>query len=295
MNKYFLIVASAALIFSSCQKETPETAYNPGNDRSTTTATGVGPLPASFVKKTIVEHFVSTTNGDVPMSAWSLEQIVRANPGKVYSTQLHWNDVMALSQTQRLLTSMGTTVLTDPLASVDRKSIGSQILMHSSQWTNAVTSNLSKPVDCGLAIRSTINNRTANIFVHSGFTATHTSPLNLTVYLVEDQVKSQKSAFAQANNSNYVSGTPFTNLGNPIINYTHSQVVRRVLTSAFGNPLSSTPINSGNTVVSGFTVDIPEKINTNSRWMIVAFISDSGTNEILNVQQAELGTIKNWN
>lgn len=295
MNKYFLLLASAALIFTACQKETPETVYNPGNDRSTTTATGIGTLPGTFIKKSIVEHFVSTTNGDVPMSSWTLEQIVRSNPDRVYSTELHWNDVMALTQTQRLLTSMGTSVLTDPAALVDRKSFGSQMLMNSSQLNNAVTSNLSKPVDCGLAIRSSISNRTANIFVHSGFTSAPASPLNLTVYLVEDQVLSSKSAFAQTNNANNIVGTPFTNLGNPISNYIHTHVVRRVLTSAFGNPLTSSTINPGSALVSGFTVDIPEKINPNSRWKIIAFLSNSGTNEILNVQQAELGIVKNWN
>lgn len=295
MNKYFLLMASAALIFTACQKETPETVYNPANDRSTTTSTGVGPVPTSFVKKTLVEHFVSTSNGDVPMSSWTLEQVVRTNPNRVYTSEMHWNDVMALNQTQRLLTIMGATSLTDPAISVDRKTFGSQVLMNSSQCNNAITSSLAKPVDCGMAIRSTTANRTASIFIHSGFTASYTSPLNLTVYLVEDRVMSSKSAFAQSNNTNNIMGTPFTNMGNPIYNYAHTQVVRRVLTSAFGNSLSTTPINAGNTVVSGFTVDIPEKINPNSQWKIIAFISDAGTNEILNVQQADLGTIKNWN
>lgn len=295
MNKYFLLLASAALIVTACQKETPETVFNPENDRANTTTTGVGPVPSTFTKKTIVEHFVSTTNGDAPMSSWALEQVVRANPNRVYSTELHWNDVMALNQTQRLLTAMGVSALTDPTGCVDRKSFGSQILINSSQFSNAVTANLTKPVDCGLAIRSTTANRAANIFVHSGFTTNFSTPLNLTVYLVEDQVISSKSAFAQKNNMNNVAGTPFTNMGNPINNYLHSQVVRRVLTSAFGNTLSTTTINAGSSIVSGFTVDIPEKINPNSRWKVIAFITDAVTNEILNVQQADLGTIKNWN
>lgn len=295
MNKYFLLLASAALIVTACQKETPETVFNPENDRTSTTTTGVGPVPSTFNKKTIVEHFVSTTNGDVPMSSWALEQIVRANPNRVYCAELHWNDVMTLNQSQRLLTSLGTTVLTDPAGCVDRKSFGGQVLMGSSQFSNAVTSNLAKPVNCGLAIRSTISSRSANIFVHSGFSSNFSNPLNLTVYLLEDRVMSTKSTFAQMNNMNNITGTPFTNLGNPINNYVHSQVVRRVLTSAFGNVLSTTTINAGSSIVSGFTVDIPEKINPNSQWKVIAFITDAVTNEILNVQQADLGAIKNWN
>jgi Outer membrane protein Omp28 len=292
MNKLFLFGAAVIVLFSSCQKETPETVSMQVTER-VSNQPGITPVPSTFIKHVLLEHFTGVTDGDAPTNALNAEFIQRSFPGRVTVATLHMNDVMAISHGSRVLQNLGGGN-TNAVATIDRKPFAGTTFLDGSRWSTAVSGDLRKPTDCGLAINSTIANHTATAWVVAGFTSTPGAGRNVTAYLVEDMVSSNNSLFAQANNQNSNQLSQFFNQGNPISNFVHANVVRRVLTSTLGNSVNPTTMVPGGSATFTFKFDVPERTG-NSTWKIIAFISDATTKEVLNVQEATLGTLKDWN
>lgn len=292
MNKLFLFGATVIVLFSSCQKETPETVSMDIRER-VSNQPGITPVPAVFTKNALLEQFTDVTDGEAPMNAMTAELLQRTFPGRVSVANLHLNDVMAITHGSRVLQNLGSSTTT-AVATIDRKSFAGTTFLDGSRWANAVNGELRKPTDCGLAINSTVVNKTATVWVVAGFNANITSGRNVTAYLIEDMVTSNGLNFAQANNYNIDPSSPFFNQGNPINNFSHANVVRRVLTGTLGNSINPASMVTGGSGTFTFKFDVPERTG-NSTWKIVAFISDATSKEVLNVQEATLGTLKNWN
>lgn len=294
MKNLILYAVSVCMLLSSCQKEDSGIVYTPVTERAINNQ-WISPVPSTFVKKSLVEHFVSASNGNTPLSSYTILQSLRANPGNVILSELHLGDAMLVNQSSRLLNSWGISTTAMPCASVDRNTATGNRILQAGQVNQAISSCLVKPSNCGLAMTSATDGRTALVRVYTGFTSNYTSALGVTAYLVEDQIINTGLSFAQNNNFNSDPGSPFYNLGNPIINYSHSNVVRKVLTLPLGNTIPATSILPGGAYSLDLKMDLPQKMGNNSKWKIITFITDLGTQEVLNVQEGLLGTTKDWN
>ena len=62
-----------------------------------------------------------------------------------------------------------------------------------------------------------------------------------------------------------------------------------------GDSVNPGTLANGSTALLSYQIDMPNKLGTNSNWKIISFITDATTNEILNVQMSNLGTLKDWN
>ncbi|MBL7924203.1 MAG: Omp28-related outer membrane protein [Bacteroidia bacterium] len=294
MKKLFLYAVATGFLFTACQKE--DTADPSGSSgMKAASAPNVSPVPATFVKKVMVEEFTSATNGFVPESSRDLYSSVKANPGRVYLAGLHLNDIMAHNQTNRLMSAFTPGNASIPCATVDRANFAGNTYLSSNQYSNAISASLLKPVTCGVAINSAITGNSAVIDIHAGFAATMPGSYKISAYLIEDRVVSGNPLFYQANAFNNMSGSPFYNAGNPITGFVHNNVVRRVLSSSMGDPINITAQVAGGSAVFNYKIDMPQKHNPNSTWKVIAFITNDVTNEIVNVQMGDLGSLQDWN
>jgi len=108
---------------------------------------------------------------------------------------------------------------------------------------------------------------------------------NLVVYLLEDGL-----VYNQANGSNNNSNSQFYQLGNPIPNFVHNDVLRESLTEVFGNPIPST--TAFNSYSSTINYTVPSEYNLDSLKLVV-FVSDE-ENVAINSQFADVGELKGF-
>ena len=294
MKKIFLYAIASGFLFTSCQKE-DSSAPNPNNGSKTSPSQVVGPVPSTFVKKVMIEEFSSTSNGMSPESADLINTIVRSNPNRIYHASLHSMDVMAGSQTNRLMNAFTPMATTLPCAAIDRNSFSGNRYQSMTKYSNSVNTMLGKTTNCGLAMRSSINKGVAYVDIYSGFTSTATGTYKVSTYLVEDVVINGSPNYFQDNSSNGNPTSNFYNMGNPIIAFPHKNVVRKVLSADMGDSVNPGTLANGSTAVLTYEIDLPNKMGTNSTWKIISFITDATTNEIQNVQMCDLGKLKDWN
>lgn len=294
MKKLFIYALASGFLFTACQKDESQTEDLPNGSRVSSTVS-VSPVPASFNKKVLLEEITSTTNGNAPLSAMEITALSRSKPDYVVSISLHTNDIMADMQSNRLISSYMSGIATVPTALVNRYSYSGITCLPYTMYASATNASLLKPTACGLAINSVINGRIAQVDVHAGFATTYTGSYKMTSYLVEDKVANANPAFYQTNSQNNTPGSPFYNLGNPIRNYVHNNVLRKVLSNPAGDPINPIALVAGGSDVITYKIDLPQKYNSGSKWYVVSFITDNATNEVLNVQSAMLGTLKDWN
>jgi hypothetical protein len=86
------------------------------------------------------------------------------------------------------------------------------------------------------------------------------------------------------------------NIGDPIQNWTHNDVLRKVVTADMGDVIPASALITGGEYVKKYGTTVTGFNKSNIR--ILAFInfvgSDAATHQILNVQQASVGEIKVW-
>lgn len=106
---------------------------------------------------------------------------------------------------------------------------------------------------------------------------------NIVIYLLEDGL-----IYNQANGSNNNPDSQFFQLGDPIINYVHDDVLRESLTGVFGDPIPST---MAYTLYSkNLTYSVPSEYDL-SNLKLVAFVTDEN-NIAVNSQYADVNENK---
>lgn len=295
MKRIILSTVITGFLFTACQKED----MNPGNATGTqsknnppVTVQSISPVPATFVKKILAEEFVSTTVGLSPDAALDLDAVSKTYPDIVYPASLHVDDIMSSNAGSHALKLLATQPMTFPLGLVSRKPFNGNLFLDTKQMDAAVQWIINKPVDCGLAISTNVVGAVARLDIHAGFTATMSNTLEVHTYLVEDGIITSNPDFEQENSLNTTPGNHYYGAGNPIHNFEHRNVVRRLLCA---NSISTANQVAGGEEVFTNWVDIPAVFSGTSNFKILSFIIDTNTNEVLNVQQCALGQEKDWN
>jgi hypothetical protein len=71
--------------------------------------------------------------------------------------------------------------------------------------------------------------------------------------------------------------------------------MRRSLSAPMGEVIPPSMTTAGSVFTKTYGFDTPKKIIGSSKYVVIAFITDDLTKQIVNVQQAEVGTLKDWN
>ena len=288
MKKNLIFLFVLAIAISSCQKD-ESTA--PSNNVSTQKVISSS---IRFTKKVLVEEFSGCSYGNVPNSNLMLMNIANSYVDRVYIASMHTGDAMQTQQASTLTNyySNGSPV-NIPCAMINRGASTGQRLFNYQQYQANVQQTLSQSSNCGLAINSRLVNGYVNVTVQTKFATALTGNYKVTAYLVNETVSATGSGYAQVNNFNNLVNNHFYNMGNPIQSYTHQNVVRKVLSPSFGSMVNSAALVTGGIDTKQFTCDITTGINT-SNMCVIAFVTNSVTGEVLNVQRAAVGTTKMW-
>lgn len=301
MKQLTLLLSLFFIVFTACQKTETEWAPNTTANKAATITPAhkgnIGPVPARFTQKVLLEGFTSANEGLSPMSNAKMDNLVLTSSGTIIGVNVHANDALASSM-YNSLTDVFTSNYEIPNGLVNRglDPFTSSYTYAPGDWTSAVNKEIQYTANCGLAIKAGTVGNTANIEVHAGFSDLITDDLTVTVYLIEHDMSGTGAGYDQANHFNQDNRSTFYNMGDPIIGYQHNHVLRNVLTGAFGDDISSHVQSPGGSEVFNFTANITGY--DISKTHVVAFISEqtSGTSigKILNVQSAQLNSMKNW-
>ncbi len=288
--KWFTALFFMVTAFMSCSKDdgaAPAPAPTPSP------ATEITNPPATFTKKVLLEYYMAAWNGSCPDAEVKRDQVMNAYPGKVIPVAIHESDAMQIP----LFMTLDATFTSNPAyGMVNRIPSLNNVLLNRTQWLANSTSTINASAKCGLAIKSNVTANTANIEVQAAFSANLSGTHNITVYLVENKVSGTGSGYDQVNGYNTDSSSPYYNLGNPIVGYQHNYVVRKVLTANLGDAIDPSKLVTDGLLKNTFTANITGMNKDNL--YVVAFINKTGSSatahEILNVQKAKIGELKNW-
>lgn len=255
-------------------------------------------LPASFTQKVLLELFTTAKCPTCPEAMDIYRKYSVQYPTRVYAAALHDIDGMEINQFESVDSMLNITQYSS--GSFNRLPWNNKSVIHKSDWnaSNLMNTSLNKTAGCGIKLKTSISQNTLNVEITSGFIKDYSGKLRLTVYVLEDSITGSGPEFDQQNYYNNQSNSPFYQLGDPIVNYKHNHVVRKVMTSASGSVLNTDSyITTGTVITKNYSCNI-SPYNKN-RLSVIAFIHKTGNtataHEIYNVQKIKAGDTGNWN
>ena len=229
------------------------------------------------INKVIVEDYTGTWCGYCPPVANAIYELKEVYDN-IISVGIHNNDELTIVQESDLRSELGISGF--PSARLNRT-----ILWLDPYQFSEVNSLLSEENNVAISINSTLENVELGVdlrIVSNVELVNH----KLVIYLVESNL-----IYDQANYFNYVEGSYFYNLGNPIENYSHQDVLRKSITNISGNileliqPLTDYKYNFNIELNPDFAVE---------NLAIVAIVVDSNNNAI-NSQYGEVNSFQDFN
>lgn len=273
-----LIVAVAALSFTSCKKNNSNTS---GKSPVWTNPTGggteenplelVGDVPADFTKKAIIEENTGEWCHACPAGGEKLNKIVSDNLGRVYGVAVHYNDKYEMSDGGKLLAILGNPN-SYPSAVVDRIEKG--------DWESATATRLAKKANVGMALISETTGDNVNLKVFVGRNASLPENVKISVFLTEDKLDASGQTAAPAG-------------------YIHEHVFRGVLTTKPEGDAFSMKPGDNYTILEMNNLDISGKYVKKENLKLVVFVHTPGVAgnsgvEVLNAQGCSLNEVKKW-
>ena len=231
------------------------------------------------VNKVLMEDFTGTWCGYCPPVKLAIEHARELYPENISVVATHQNDQFALPQEQELTSALGPFGL--PESRINR----------TSEWIepydlNFIDDFINTINNLAISVDSNIENNNLNVsirFVSSNALVNH----KLVVYITQNGLIAD-----QANYLNYDDTSYFYEMGNPIENYIHNDVLVHSFTNILGDSFDDTqPFDD---ITKTFTLDISSSgIQIDSSY-IVAFIVDSD-NTTINSQTAAITEFQDFN
>ena len=229
------------------------------------------------INKVIVEDYTGTWCGYCPPVAHAIYELKEVYDN-IISVGIHNNDELTIDQESDLRSELGISGF--PSARLNRT-----ISWFDPYEISEVNSLLSEENNVAISIKSALENidLEVNLRIVSNVELVNHK---LVIYLVESNL-----IYDQSNYFNYVEDSYFYNLGNPIENYSHQDVLRKSITNISGNTLDL--IQPLTDYKFNFNVEIsPDFVQENLA--IVAMVVDSNNNAI-NSQFSEVNSFQDFN
>jgi thiol-disulfide isomerase/thioredoxin len=229
------------------------------------------------INKVIVEDYTGTWCGYCPPVAHAIYELKEVYDN-IISVGIHNNDELTIDQESDLRSELGISGF--PSARLNRT-----ISWFDPYQISDVNSLLSEENNVAISIKSALENidLEVNLRIVSNVELVNHK---LVIYLVESNL-----IYDQSNYFNYVEDSYFYNLGNPIENYSHQDVLLKSITNISGNALDL--IQPLTDYKFNFNVEIsPDFVQENLA--IVAMVVDSNNNAI-NSQFSEVNSFQDFN
>lgn len=262
-------------------------------------------IPSNFTQNILVEQHTGTWCGYCPMGKEAMSEAIKSP--RVVGLEIHYDDEMANMDKiyTPLKNKFGHPAF--PTGMVNRKKsiIGSTILMGADKRTinGARTTEWQANIDAylktekssyGIALESKLTGNDLQVMTHVNFQLSTADKYGLGVYLVENDV----TGYPQLNylsNYNIFQEYASYKLPSEIQDIKHHNVARDAI-AAIDNgieiPLAAT--NYSKTYHKLFKITLPSSVKNAANCKIIAFIVNRKTNEIINVQQADINKVVSW-
>ena len=224
-----------------------------------------------FTKKVLVEDYTGTWCGYCPRLAYQLDQAEQQN-SLIIGAAIHNNDEMTYEYEAQLRAEYGVTGL--PSGRINRNTVWNESV---SQILNYLGSN----PGLGLAINSTLAGSDIDVEIKIGYDVP-ASNNKIVVYLMEDGL-----IYPQVNYYNNDPNSTWYQTGDPIQNFVHNNVLRKAFTNIFGDAIPDAAV--GDEYINYFNLTVPASVQNTSNLEIVAFVLNTTTGSVVNVQHSPLG------
>jgi hypothetical protein len=292
MTRKLLFIAAALSIVACSKDDSTSPSTNSGNGGTINST-----VPSTFTQKVLIETFTGASQPQCTDGFVKLDNIISANTAKAIPVAIHYSDAMEINQYTTLQSAFSNGAAPQfPSAMINRTSSLGMLIFNRTQWQSNFDVNKVKSPSCGLSIKSTINGTQGTAEIHCGYNTTLAGNYTLTAYLVEDNISGSGNLYDQRNGYNTISGHPYFNLGDPILNFNHNYVLRKVVSAELGDALTNSNIKAGGEEIKNYTFSTAGM--NSAKLYIVAFISKNGSTStdksVLNVQRVKIGNTKNW-
>jgi hypothetical protein len=292
MTRKLLFIAATLSIMACSKDDSTSPSSNSGNGGNINST-----VPSTFTQKVLIETFTGASQPQCTDGFVKLDNILSANITKAIPVAIHYSDAMEINQYTTLQSAFSNGSAPQfPSAMINRTSSLGMLIFNRTQWQSNFDVNKVKSPSCGLSIKSTINGTQGTAEIHCGYNTTLSGNYTLTAYLVEDNISGSGNLYDQRNGYNTISGHPYFNLGDPILNFNHNYVLRKVVSAELGDALANSNIKAGGEEIKNYTFSTAGMNSTNL--YVVAFISKNGTTLtdkfVLNAQRVKLGSTRNW-
>jgi len=231
-------------------------------------------------RKIVVEDYTGTWCGFCPRVSGALSSLSGETDDiavvAIHETANSFPDPMHFDQVQLLKDAFGVQGF--PAARINRIS----------DWPTPhpngdITSIAGLDTNLALALNSELTDNELLVQVNVVYEEGSVQGDKLVVYLLEDHI-----IYDQVNYYNEDNTSPFYNLGNPIPNFEHNEVLRASLTSILGNAIPST--EALNEYITSFTINIPSNYMTENLSIVAMVVNED--NSAKNAQFAHINEDK---
>jgi hypothetical protein len=290
--KLNVIVFIGAMI-ASCQKDAQEPVNNFGSfeDHEESVAAG-----QQFLSRALFEDYTGAWCGWCPRLAYKFDLMAEHNPRFLFignhngdSFETQWQNTLE-NEFKISAFPTGTKMRDWNAAGKSIKFADNGNIMNLSD-TSQASDYLQNNDSLGISIsNAAINGSTVSGKVKVGFGYTYNEPLKIVIELVESNLVLSQSSYY---NTNPV-GNPFYQKGNPITNFVHENVLRKVSTATLGDAIPASKTAAGKIFTKSFSFNASGYNINNCK--VVAFVVGQKTNTkykgIVNVQWASAGQNK---
>lgn len=293
----YLAVAAIALIVASCQKNAQEPISQEAATASESDLSSAA-VGSKYLSRVLFEDYTGAWCGWCPRLAHEFELLEDNNPRFMFVGN-HNGDAYETSYQNTLENTFGINGFPTGTKMRDWTSAGKSVKYNDNgsitnvSDTAQASAYLASSDSLGLAITdAAISGNTVSGKVKVGFGFTYNEPLKIVIELVESNL-----VLAQSNyyNTSPV-GNPYYGKGNPIPNFVHHNVLRKVSTAVLGDAIPSSKTQGGKTFTKSFSFNATGYNKANCK--IIAFVVGQKTNTkykgIVNVQWAKAGENKNF-
>lgn len=202
-------------------------------------------------RNVIIETFTGRNSGYDPEAHKVANELVAANPGRVFPINIHGGSFSPTSY-PNLNTNDGTEILTGfnvgtfPSGNINRDS---QNALGRNYWEDHVNTQLNQTTEVDITGDVVINSQTrvAEISINLNYVSNSSYETNfLTIMMLQDSIWGSQSG-GSSNPEQYVNGQ-----------YCHMHVLRDIITPTWGDPV--VPTTAGTIITKTYAYEIPEII-----------------------------------
>ncbi|GAB1429743.1 hypothetical protein MASR2M18_05750 [Ignavibacteria bacterium] len=245
-------------------------------------------------KRVLIEQYTGAWCGWCVDGSYIMDNLLDANPGKVFGVKVHQGDDMQTVD----MDSLSEYIAGFPSGGIDRFKFAGEgnFVIYRDQWAARVAERLNATATADVAVSDVTfdpSTRKMTAKVTASFFADETGDLRLNLYVVEDSVSGTGSGYDQQNYLSNRAGyenNPFYKLPSVIKGYQHRHVVRAMLGGTWGTanviPASAA---KGSFYSYTYSYTVPANIKADQVTLLATVTrgGDSGT-EVLNVIDTKL-------